>query len=115
MFANPFYSLAIIAALVALWFFVIKPRLHGDWEDTYSHITDWWPRQMARLYAFRSYVAAWAAGLLIALPDIIVAVAPIDLSWLVGPRWAQIWAGSLGAYLAINNAFKTKPLGVKAD
>jgi hypothetical protein len=114
MFANPIWSILIIAGLIALYAFVIRPRLKVAFSETYLHIDGWRARQFARLHAFRSWVATVIAGLLIALPDIIVAVLPVDLSWLIGENWAKIVTGALAAYLAINRAFATKPDSEKA-
>lgn len=114
MFANPLWSVLLIAALIAIYFFVIRPKLQARFVDTYSHIDNWWARQIARLHAFRSWVATVIAGLAIALPDIVVAITPIDLTPFIGTEWAPRVAGALAAYLALNRAFSTKPDGEKS-
>lgn len=109
MFLNPIWSVLLLVAVASLYVFVIRPRLAVAFTETYAHIDGWWARQYARLYAFRSYVATAFAALAIALPDIVVAVLPIDLTWLVGPNWAPVITALLAAYLAINRGFATTP------
>lgn len=109
MYANPIWSVLLLVGVIALYWFVIRPRLRVKFAETYSHIDGWWARQLARLHAFRSYVAAFVAAMLLALPDIIVAVAPVDLSGIVGPHWAQAITTLLAVYLAVNRAFSTRP------
>lgn len=114
MFANPLWSVLILAGLAALYYFVIRPRLRVRFTDTYAHIDGWWARQWARTVAFRSWIATAIAGVLIAAPDILAAVIPIDLSPFIGTKWAPIVSGALAAFLALNRAFSTKPDGQKA-
>ena len=109
MFANPIWSVLILGGVIALYWFVIRPRLEVAFSATYAHIDDFWARQWARVVAFRSYIASVVAAVLIAAPDIIVAIAPVDLSGIIGPKWAPIVSGLLAAFLAINRAFSTKP------
>lgn len=109
MFLNPIWSVLLLVAVASLYVFVIRPRLAVAFTETYTHIDGWWARQFARLYGFRSFAATAFACLMIALPDIAVAIMPIDLTWLVGPKWAPVIVGLLASYLAVNRAFATKP------
>ena len=109
MYANPIWSLLLLAGVMALYWFVIRPRLKVRFADTYSHIDGFWARQFARLHAFRSYVATLVAAVLLAAPDIAVAVAGVDLSGILGHSWAQIVTSLLAIYLAVNRAFSTRP------
>lgn len=93
-------SVGLLAAVFALYWFVIRRRAH--FLQVGQGILD-------RLHRFRSYVATAVAALLVALPDIIVAVSPADLSNLIGPRWAPMIGSILAVYLAVNRAFSTKP------
>jgi hypothetical protein len=55
------------------------------------------------------------AGLLIGLPDILVAIIPgLDLTWLIGESWSKTILGALSTFLLVNAALKTKRDGVKA-
>lgn len=109
MYANPIWSVLLIAAVVALYWFVIRPRLRAKFLETYQHIDSFWARLWARTVAFRSYLASAFAAIMIALPDIAVALTPIDLSEVVGKWWAQAWTTGLAIFLAVNRAFSTKP------
>lgn len=109
MYINPIWSVILIVGVIAVWFVVIKPRLGVPLSETYQHVGGWWSRVWARIVAFRSYFASLFAALMIGLPDIAVALTPIDLSGIVGHWWAQAWATGLAIYLAINRALATKP------
>lgn len=109
MYLNPIWSGMLLGAIVALYVFVIRPRLKVAFTETYQNIDNWWMRQWARIVAFRSYVATAIAGALIALPDLAVAILPIDLSSIVGPKWAPTITALLTIFLAVNRAFATKP------
>lgn len=114
MFANPLWSVGILAGLILLYMFVIRPRLKVRFVDTYTHIDGVWARWWARTVAFRSWIATALAGVLIAVPDIVVALTPIDLTPFIGEKWAPIVSGALAGFLALNRAFSTKPDGTVA-
>lgn len=109
MFANPVWSVLLLVAVGALYWFVIRPRLKVKFLDTYGHLDSFWARLLARTVAFRSYIATALTALMIALPDIAVALAPVDLTDVVGKGWAQAWTTGLAIFLAVNRAFSTKP------
>lgn len=109
MFLNPLWSVLLLAAVVGLYVFVIRPRLKARFVDLYVNVDGFWSRLAARLWAFRSYVATVIAALALALPDIAVAVSPLDLSGIIGERYAPMVTAALAIYLALNRAFATKP------
>lgn len=109
MYLNPAWSVLLLLAVGALYWFVIRPRLRVAFLETYAHLDSFWARVWARLVAFRSYFATALAAVMIALPDIAVALSPIDLSEFVGKWWAQAWTTGLAIFLAVNRAFSTKP------
>lgn len=109
MFLNPIWSILLIVAVIALYVFVIRPRLQAKFTELYTDIESFWGRLLARLYAFRSYFATVLATVLIALPDIAVALTPLDFSGLIGPNYAKMVAAGLAIYLAVNRAYATKP------
>jgi hypothetical protein len=100
MYLNPFWSVALLAGVLALYWFVIRPK--APFLEVGKSILD-------RLHRFRSYVATTVAALLVAAPDIIVAISPADLSNIIGPTWAPTVGSILAVYLAVNRAFSTKP------
>lgn len=109
MYIHWIWSVILIVGVIAVWFVVIRPRLQVPLTETYDHIRSFWGRLWARIVAFRSYVAALFTAIMIGAPDIAVAIAPVDLSGIVGQWWAQMWTTLLAIYLALNRAFSTKP------
>lgn len=108
MFANPIWSLLLLLALVIVYRFIISPRLRVSFAETYTHIDGFWARLRARLYAFRSVVIGAAGVVATALPDLLVLIPTLDLSFLPQP-WPA-WA--MGGALVLNTivkAFETKP------
>ena len=100
MYANPIWSVALLVGVFALYWLVIRPK--AKFLEVGQGMLD-------RLHRFRSYVATFIAALLIAMPDIIVAVAPVDLSGIVGPKWAPVITAILSIYLTLNRALSTTP------
>lgn len=113
MFANPLLSVAILAAL-GLMFLIMRLKHGGPLLAPYRHIDNWWTWLKAITFGFRSWVASAVTGILIAFPDIAVAILPVDLSWAIGERYATTLTGMLTAYLAVNRAWSTKPPGEAA-
>ena len=97
-------SVALLVGVFALYWYVIRPKA------PFLEVGQTW---LDRLHRFRSYVATAITALMVALPDIAVAVAPVDLSGVVGHWWAQLWTTALAVYLALNRAFSTTPPGEK--
>jgi len=113
MFANPIWSVLILCVPVLIYWFVIRPRLKAQFTDLYSHIDSFWARWAARLYAFRTFaIAAWAA-LMVAMPDLLVQIAPMDFSFLPQP-WAGYVSPAALFLIALMKAFETKPKDERA-
>ena len=102
MFANPIWSLLLLSVPFLVYWFVIKPRLQTGLTKIYAgHI---W----AKVYAFRTFIVTTIGALLIALPDLLVIISPLDFSFLPQP-----WAGWVGPICLIvvqlMKAFETRP------
>jgi hypothetical protein len=109
MFLNPFWSILLLAVPVLVWFYVIKPRLGARITQIYSDLPSLWARIKARIYAFRSFWIASGGVLLAALPDLLVAIAPVDFSELLPRPWG-LWVGTgIAVALALLRAADTKP------
>lgn len=109
MFANPIWSAAILAGLVVLY--IIVRIKHG--KPLFQAFGDlsgvaWFMTWVVR---FRSYIVNIGGGLLIALPDIVVALTAVDLTPLIGTAWSQRIATGMVIYNAVNTALRTKPPG----
>lgn len=113
MFAHPIWSILILCVPVLIYWFIIRPRLKARLTDLYSNLDSFWERLAARVYAFRTFVvAAWAA-LLVAMPDLLVQIAPLDFSFLPQP-WAGYVSPVALMLIAVMKAFETKPKNEQA-
>lgn len=101
-------SLAVLLAIVALYWFVIRPRLKVAFTDLYAHIDSFWERWWLRLWSVRSYVIGVLGALAAALPDILVHVSSLDFSFLPQP-WGANVGTAVGITLLIMRAFSTTP------
>jgi len=108
MFLNPIWSLLLLCVPVAVYVFIIRPRLEKKFTELYGHIDSFWGRIWARTYAFRTFAIASAGALLTAAPDLLVQVSSFDFSFLPQP-W-PMWV-SIGTTMTITlmRAFETKP------
>lgn len=100
--------LLVLAAPTVLYFTIVRPRLHARFFDVYAHLDSFWARLLARLYAFRSLVAATVSAWAIAIPPLLELVGGMDLAFLPQP-WPAYVSGALSIYLTVNRAFATKP------
>jgi len=109
MFAHWIWSVLLLAAPIAVYWFVIRPRLHARFTELYANIDSFWGRVWARTYAFRTFWIASFGAVMTALPDILVAIAPLDFSQLLPHPW-PMWV-SIGTTFIITlmRAFETKP------
>lgn len=107
MFANPIWSVLLLVGIFALYWFVIRPK--APILEKAKHVDGFFERWTTRIIAYRSYVAGLIGALLVALPDILVAVAPFDFSPFIGPEWAKKVGSVLALFLLVNTALKTKP------
>lgn len=87
----PWYVSALLMILpFIIYRFVISPQWKTSFAESYENIPEFWPRQKARLWALRSFIAASASMWLAAAPDLIVQVSSLDLSFLPQPWGANI-------------------------
>lgn len=114
MFANPIWSALILCAPLAVYWFIIRPRLRARFIDLYSHLDSFWARVWARLYAFRTLWVATAGALATAAPDLLVLIAPVDFSPFLPQPWPAYTGPATSAVILIMKAFETKPGSEKA-
>ena len=112
MFLNPLWSVALLFGVVVI-FIVIRIKHGQPLFSAFANHTglDW---LLTWLIRFRSWVVNAAGAILLALPDIIVALTAADLTPYIGTEWSK-WVG-LGVlvYNAANTAARAKPEGVRA-
>lgn len=112
MFANPIWSVLILAGMAALYWFVIRPK--APFLEVGKDVTPWWRRWLMRLQAFRTYVAGAVGALLISLPDIIVSLSSADFSAWIGPDWSAKVTSLFALFALVNRAVSTTPPDEKA-
>lgn len=106
-------SIALVAAPIALYLLVIRPRLKAAFTDTYADLDSFWARVWARTYAFRTYWIATFGAFLAAAPDILVRIAPLDFSTLLPQPWGGYCAAFVAIAIPLMKAFETKPDGMQ--
>ena len=109
MFANPIWSLLLLAAPIALYWFVIRPRLHARFVDLYAGLDSFWARAWARTYAFRTFWIATLGAVITAAPDLLVQIAPLDFSPFLPQPWPAYTGPATAMAIALMKAFETKP------
>ena len=105
-------SLIAIVAPVAIYWFIVRPRLQERFVNLYSHIGSFWARWWARAVAFRTLIVG-AVGLII--PELVSLMSFLttqDLSilpqpWESGIRIAALIAIMLGR--AVSTAPREEP------
>lgn len=109
MFANPIWSLLLLAAPIALYWFVIRPRLETRFLDLYADLDSFWQRVWARTKAFRSFWVGVAGAIVTAAPDLLVLISPLDFSGVLPQPWPAYTGPVTSAILVVMKAFDTKP------
>lgn len=109
MFLNPIWSLLLLACPVALYVFVIRPRLEARFTELYADIDSFWGRLWARLYAFRTFALATFTAIITAAPDILVQLAPLDFSGILPKPWPAYTSAFFTIAVTLMKAFETKP------
>jgi hypothetical protein len=114
MFANPIWSILLLAAPIAIYWFIIRPRLKVRFTDLYSRMDSLWARVWARIYAFRTFWIGVVGAVVTALPDILVQIAPLDFSGILPQPWPAYTGPATSIAIVLMKAFETKPGEVKS-
>lgn len=109
MFANVIWSILLILAPVAIYWFIIRPRLQARLVDIYADLDSFWVRVWARLYAFRTFWLATFTAVVTAAPDILVMLAPLDFSDILPRPWPAYTTAFFTITTTLMKAFETKP------
>lgn len=109
MFANPLWSILLLAIPVAIWFLIIKPKLGTKLTDIYKDAGSLWERIKARFYAFRTFWVGVIGTIFTALPDLLVLVSPLDFSGILPQPWPAYTGAITSAAIVLMKAFETKP------
>lgn len=109
MFANPLWSLLLLALPIALYWAVIRPRLKAKFTELYADLDSFWARLWARTYAFRTFWIGVVGVLATALPDLLVLIAPVDFSGVLPQPWPAYTGPITSAAIVLMKAFETKP------
>lgn len=109
MFANPVWSLLLLVAPIALYWFVIRPRLRMKLTALYAHIDSFWGRVWARTYAFRTFWIATLGAVVTAAPDILATIAPVDFTGILPQPWPAYTGPATTIAITLMKAFETTP------
>lgn len=109
MFANPIWSVLLLAAPVALYWFVIRPRLQSKFTEIYADLDSFWARLWARIYAFRTFWLATVTAVITAAPDILSSIAPLDFTGVLPQPWPAYTSAGCTIAVTLMKAFETKP------
>jgi len=109
MFLHWIWSLLLLAAPVAIYVLVIRPRLQARFTDIYADLDSLWARAWARTYAFRSFAIATLGSVLAAAPDLLVSIAPLDFSAILPQPWGLYVGTGVAVTIALMKAYETKP------
>ena len=109
MFADPLWSLLLLAVPILIYRLIISPRLRVRFTETYAHLDSLWDRIKARLYAFRTFWIGLAGIVVTAAPDLLVLIAPIDFSPFLPQPWPAYTGPITSAIIVLMKAFETKP------
>lgn len=102
------WQFVIIAAPIAIYLFVIRPRLKARWTDLYTDIGGFWARQWARLVAFRSWVIGGAGIYMSEVPALLEEFKLADLTFLP-ERWQSTIRVVTIVALMLARAYSTTP------
>jgi hypothetical protein len=109
MFANPIWSFLLLASPFAVYFLIIRPRLKASLPEVFENIDGRWAKVWAFLKRFQTLVVYAAGALLLAAPDILVTVAPVDFSDVLPRPWAAYVGPGCMALNFLLKALSTTP------
>jgi hypothetical protein len=103
--------IALLVAPIAIYWFIIRPRLGAGMTDIYAHIDGFWARLWARVKAFQTFLVSALGVYVVAIPGLLDGLQAMDFSFLPQP-----WPGYVGATVAIAQlllrAYSTTPAGL---
>lgn len=102
MFIHFAWSIALLA-LVAGYFLFERKRLAKKYPAQYAHLDGFWAKVGAFIMQAKLAFGVFVGGLLTSLPDLLVTLPYLDLSFLPHP-W-PLYAGLIG--MVISAALKT--------
>lgn len=110
MFASPIWSVLLLVSPLAIYWFIIRPRLRARLPEVFADIDGVWARALAFIKRFQTLVVYGLGAVLLAAPDLLVQVSSIDFSdWLPRP-----WAAYVGPFCMLLNvllkALQTTPV-----
>lgn len=102
------FSVLVLAAPIAIYWWIIRPRLQAKFSELYSHIDGFWARQWARIVAFKTYVIGMIGIYASELPAFFEQLQLVDLSSLPEAWQSTIRITTLVAVL-LSRAYSTTP------
>jgi hypothetical protein len=102
-------AIAILTAPVALWFFVIQPRLGGSVWNVGASLDGAWERFKARIYAFRTFVVGAIGYYTSEIPGALQAFGLLDISWMSADVRFYIGLATIAGMMLVR-AYSTTPV-----
>jgi hypothetical protein len=102
-------AIAILAAPLALWVFVIKPRLSGSVWEIGASLDGTWERFKARVYAFRTFVVGAIGYYVSEIPGALQAFGLLDISWMSAEVRFYIGLATIAGMMSVR-AYSTTPV-----
>lgn len=101
-------SLALLVAPIAIYWFIIRPRLHARVLELYADVDGLLPRLWARIVAFKTWLIGAVGIYASELPAVLAELQFVDVSFLPeGWQTAVRVATLIGVMLS--RAYSTKP------
>jgi hypothetical protein len=101
----------LLVGVVALYFFVIRPR-GARLLETYRENGGSWAGVKAVLWGFQTFWAAALGSLAYALPDLLTAASGLDFRELLPEPWGAYVATSMALGIPLMRAFAATPTGI---
>ena len=102
------FSILILAAPIAIYIWIIRPRLRARFVDTYAHLDSFWGRSWARIKAFRTWIIGGVGLYASELPALLETFNAIDLTSLP-PYWQSTVRVLTIVAIMVSRAYSTTP------
>lgn len=102
-------AIAVLAAPIALWVFVIMPRLSGSVWEIGAGLDGAWERFKVRVYAFRTFVVGAVGYYASEMPGALQAFGLLDTSWMSAEVRFYIGLATIAGMMSVR-AYSTTPV-----
>lgn len=103
------FSLTILIAPIAIYYWIIRPRLQAKMTEIYAGVGGFWARVKARFAAFKSFFILSGGAYLTEVPALLEELRWIDLEEFGLGNWQSTLRIGTMILLMVVKAFDTKP------